>query len=61
MLNGKFIQEIISNYDDHIRNIVFKLQKYSDVLLGELNRVSTPDNNFRFDNKLIGFMICESD
>lgn len=61
MLNGKFLQEIISNYDDHIRNIVFKLQKYSDVLLGELNRVSTPDNNFRFDNKLIGFIICESD
>lgn len=61
MSKDNFLGEIISNYDDHIRNIIYKLQKYSDILLKELSTSNNAEDNFNFNNKLIGFMICESD
>lgn len=56
-----FLKEIISNYDDHVRNIIYKLQKYSDTLLIELNSCGTPENDFNSNDKLISFLRCESD
>ena len=61
MSKDNFLGEIISNYDDHIRNIIYKLQKYSDILLKELSTSNNAEDNFNFNNRLIGFMICESD
>lgn len=61
MSEDNFLGEIISNYDDHIRNIIYKLQKYSDILLKELSTSNNAEDNFNFNNRLIGFMICESD
>ena len=61
MSKDNFLGEIISNYDDHIRNIIYKLQKYSDILLKELSTSNNAEDNFNFNDRLIGFMICESD
>jgi hypothetical protein len=61
MSKDNFLGEIINNYDDHIRNIIYKLQKYSDILLKELSTSNNAEDNFNFNNRLIGFMICESD
>ena len=61
MSKDNFLGEIISNYDDHIRNVIYKLQKYSDVLLKDLSDISSAENNFNFNNNILGFIICESD
>ena len=49
MSKDDFLGEIISNYDDHIRNVIYKLQKYSDVLLKDLSDISSAENNFNFN------------
>lgn len=60
------VDDIVSNYQDSIKNVIYGLQKYSDEFLDYMCGYATKNNltelSLSFDNPdFIGFLICESE
>lgn len=61
MINNNIFNENVGNYYDSIKNIMFKIQKYYDILSMDLKLYTKEKENFLLNDKIIGFIICESE
>lgn len=60
--NAGVLAEVASNFIDTIRNVVFKVQKYINILHYEVRKYYIgPDLQFTPTNEVIPFIVCESE
>lgn len=60
-MNYKFyVNDIVSNYQDSIKNVIYNLQKYSDELIGHGNYYSMETDQM-LDDDFVWFLVCESE
>ncbi len=61
--NARVLTEVANNFIDTIRNIVFKVQKYINVLHYEVRKyyIVPDDASLSTQNDMISFIICESE